>query len=406
MTSARPVVPLPAAGRWKRRLKAGLAAVVNPTLGLLAARGHRAESVAEPSIWPFSEPPTSILLVRFDVLGDTAMSLPLAADLKRRFPGATVVFATTPGSAPLVKLCRYIDDVLVVDAPALTHLQAGWRPSTWRTIRSFMAGLRRQRFDLAISLYGPLSGAIVGHSGSRWRVGIDGEAAGGNFDFTIPGTRAPGTRHEIEWVRDLGGDPAGDPPADLLIPDSAARDWLAREVPPAGARRRVVIHSGARTGSAKLWPESHWRELVGLLAGDDTRQLLFVGGPEDSAVASRLLPDPAGGHHNLAGQTSIAQLVALLATADLAISADSGPLHLAALLGRPVLGLYGPTDPTLSGPYGPAARTIVTDLPCHPCYDLRAPAICPFGDALCMDWIAPVDVYGQVVAILDPVGTG
>lgn len=406
MAKAPPVVPLPATGRWKRRLKAGVATLVNPSIGLLAARSHHSESVAEPSTWPFPEPPTSILLVRFDVLGDTAMSLPLAADLKRRFPGATVVFATTPGSAPLARLCRYIDDVLAVDAPALTHLQAGWKPSVWRTARSLIMALRRQRFDLAISLYGPLSGAIVGLSGSRWRVGVAGEAASGNFDFTVPGSRAPGTRHEIEWVRGLGGDPATDLPDDLLSPGPEARAWAAREVPPDNTRQRVVINPGARTGSAKLWPDSHWRKLVELIASEDSRQLVFVGGPEDSAVAARLLPEPAGPHRNLSGKTSIPQLVALLATADLTISADSGPLHLAALLGRPALGLYGPTDPTLSGPYGPAARTIVTDLPCHPCYDLRAPAICPFGDALCMDWIAPIDVYDQVVSMLDPGGTG
>ena len=406
MASPHPVVPLPAAGRWKRRFKAGVATLVNPTIGVLAALGHRSASVAAPSIWPFSEPPTSILLVRFDVLGDTAMSLPLAADLKRRFPGATLVFATTPTSAPLARLCRYIDDVLVVDAPALTHLQAGWKPSVWRTARSFMTGLRRQRFDLAISLYGPLSGATVGLSGSRWRIGIDGEAAGGNFDFTVPGSRAPGTRHEIEWVRGLGGDPAGDLPDDLLSVSPEACNWVEREVPLPDSRRRIVIHSGARTGSAKLWSEAHWRELVGMLAADESRQLVFVGGPEDAAVAARLLSDPAGSHRNLAGQTSIPQLIALLATADLTVSADSGPLHLAALLGRSALGLYGPTDPTLSGPYGPAARTIVTDLPCHPCYDLRAPAICSFGDALCMDWIAPAAVHEQVVAMLNPSGSG
>ena len=396
-----PVVRLPAAGRLKRLLKAGVTRLVIPAVGLAAARASRSRRATTPSVWPFAEDPTSILLVRFDVLGDTAMSLPLAADLKKRFPGASLVFATTPISAGLVRMCPYVDDVLVFDAPALTHLQAGWKPSSWRMARQFLTGLRNQRFDLAISLYGPLSGAIVGLSGARWRVGIAGEAAAGDFDFTVPGARAPGTRHEIEWVRSLGGNPTAPLPPDLLSPPSEARDWVERAVPSTVTRQRIVIHPGARTGSAKLWPELHWLDLIGLLAGEDSWQLVFVGGPGEAAIADRLLPNPAGPHLNLAGNTSIPQLVALLETAALTVSADSGPLHLASLLNRPALGLYGPTDPTLSGPYGPLARTIVTDLPCHPCYDLRAPAICPFGDALCMDWITPAQVHARIVAILD-----
>jgi lipopolysaccharide heptosyltransferase II len=396
-----PVVPLPSAGRLKRRFKSLVAAVANPGVGMLAGMVGNAARVPERSFWPFEQDPDSILLVRFDVLGDTAMSLPLAFDLKERFPGASVVFATTPASAPLVKLCPFVDDVLVVDAPSLTHLQSGWRPSRWQTALQFVTALRRQGFDLAISLYGPLSGPIVGLSGARWRVGFDGEAAPGNFDFAFPGGRGPGTRHEIDWVRQLGGRPGGDLPSNLIFPGRAERDWMRRELAPVGSRRRVVIHPGARTGSAKLWPERHWRELIDSLAGDDSVEVVVTGGSSEPAAGSRLLAGHGEPHQNISGRTSIPQLAALLETADLTVSADSGPLHLAALLGRPALGIYGPTDPGLSGPFGPLARTIVTDLPCHPCYDLRAPAICPFGDALCMEWITPSQVLREIAATLD-----
>ena len=397
-----PVVPLPSTGRLKRRIKAGTATIVNPGVGLLARVGSRTRRLREPSFWPFEDDPASILLVRFDVLGDTAMSLPLAFDLKQRYPGASVVFATTPTSAPLVKLCPYVDDVLTVDAPSLTHVQSGWRPLAWRTAFQFVSGLRRQSFDLAISLYGPLSGAIVGLSGARWRVGFTGEAAGGNFDFAIPGGRGPGTRHEIEWVRRLGGRPGGALPPNLLHTGRAEQEWAQRELTPTGSRKRVVIHPGARTGSAKLWPERHWRTLVDSLAGGIPLQVIVAGGSAETDLASRILTGHGEPNQNVAGRTSIPQLVALLETADLTVSADSGPLHLAALLGRPALGIYGPTNPGMSGPFGPRAQSIVTDLPCHPCYDLRAPAICPFGDALCMEWIAPAQVLREIVSMLGP----
>ena len=395
-----PVVPLPATGRLKRGIKAGTAAIVNPGMGLLASASKRTQQVSDPSFWPFEGDPASILLVRFDVLGDTAMSLPLAFDLKQKFPGASVIFATTPASAALVKMCPYVDDVLAVDAPSLTHFQAGWRLSRWGIAYQFVSGLRRQGFDLAISLYGPLSGAVVGLSGSRWRVGFTGEAAAGNFDFGVPGGRAPGTRHEVDWVRQLGGKPGSPLPPNLISPGRVEQEWGRREVAPTSSRNRIVLHPGARTGAAKLWPERHWRELITLLARHDSVQVVIAGGSSETAAASRLLEGQGEAYQSVAGRTSIPQLAALLDTADLTVSADSGPLHLAALLGRPALGLYGPTDPGLSGPYGPRARRIVTKLPCHPCYDLRAPAICPFGDALCMEWIAPAQVYREIVRML------
>ncbi len=370
----------------------------------MASRGSDSTRANGPSFWPFKDDPESILLVRFDVLGDTAMSLPLAFDLKQKFPGALVIFATTSTSAELVTLCPYVDDVLAVDAPSLTHIQGSWRPSLWRTTFQFVSDLRRQGFDLAISLYGPLSGAIVGLSQARWRVGIAGEAASGNFDFAFPGGRGPGTRHEIDWVRQLGGHPGGGLPSNLISPGRAERDWVRQELAPAGSRRRVVVHAGARTGSAKLWPEQNWRELVDLLSGDDSVQIVVAGGSSEMGAASRLLTGHSDVHQTVTGRTSIPQLVALLETADLTVSADSGPLHVAALLGRPALGLYGPTDPGLSGPFGPRGRSIVTDLPCHPCYDLRAPAICPFGDALCMEWITPTQVIQKIASVLDSEG--
>jgi ADP-heptose:LPS heptosyltransferase len=395
-----PVTPLPSRGRLKRFIKTNLTTTINPTIAFLANMIRQKTYAKQPGCWPFEQAPSKILLVRFDLLGDTALSLPLIFDLKQAFPESSIAFATSPAVSSLVQMCPYIDEVLAFDAPSLTHRQTNWQLSRWREAYEFLTELRTRNFDLAISLYGPLSGTLVGLSGSRWRVGFADEASSKNFDHSVQGGRGPRTRHEIDWVRHLGGQPGAEIPDNLISAGRSVNAWCQDKVGPKGSYTRLVLHTGARTGEAKLWPNQHWHDLVTLLDKHAMLQIIFVGGAAEAGTASALLHNLDKRHLSFAGRTTIPQLASILKTSDLTISADSGPLHLSALMGRPTLGLYGPTDPHLSGPYGIQAHTIVTKLPCHPCYDLRAPAICPFGDSLCMDWIRPLEVHKKIVAIL------
>lgn len=401
-----PVVPLPDRGRLKRFIKTNLTTAINPSIAFLANMSRQKTYAKQLGCWPFEQAPSKILLVRFDLLGDTALSLPLAFDLKQTFPESSIVFATSPTLSPLVQMCPYIDKVLTFDAPSLTHLQTNWQPSRWREAYRFLSELRIRNFDLAISLYGPLSGTLVGLCGSRWRVGFAGEASSSNFDYSMPGGRGLTKKHEVDWVRQLGGRPGARIPADLISTGAPEHEWCQTKVGPKGPYTRVVLHTGARTGEAKLWPKQHWHDLVTLLDKDDMLQMIFVGDTAEAGTASALLHNRDKRHLNFAGRTTIPQLASILKTSDLTISADSGPLHLSALMGRPTLGLYGPTNPHLSGPYGIRAHTIGTELPCHPCYDLRAPAMCPFDDSLCMAWIQPLEVHQKIMATVDREQTG
>ena len=105
---------------------------------------------------------------------------------------------------------------------------------------------------------------------------------------------------------------------------------------------------------------------------------------------------------SLVGRTSITELAALLDRATLVASGDSGPLHLAVALGRPLLAVYGPTDPRIYGPYG--ARAAVSlhrrALPCSPCYTLAATAECPLGDPICMRLITPGEMVASALVLL------
>ena len=397
----RPVVPLPAKGRRRRKLKAILGRGILAIAGTAArlSRLRRGPPSDVRGLWPFPEPPRSILLVRFDLIGDTLMSLTLAADLKSIFPNSKITFLTTPGSARIAQLCPYVDHSLAVDIPAVTHLQGALGRRSWTTSISAIREIRKSRFDLAISLYGPLAGCVTGLSGARWRVGYESEAPAGCLDLALPGRRLPGTKHEVEWLRGLADRDATTPPVwSLAIPGDAG--CRAAKLIPEGDDPLVVIHTGARNGGAKMWPAERWKELAVLITKKTGARLLTVGDEFERKTARSVIRSTLR-TRDLTGKTSLAELAAVVARCDVLISGDSGPLHLATALGKRVVGLYGPTDPILSGPFADDAIIVRAGIPCSPCYDLRAPAECPFGDTLCMEWITPHQVMEAVLKQLD-----
>ena len=355
---------------------------------------------AQGDFWPFEASPKTILLVRFDVMGDTVMSLYLAADLKSMYPEAEITFATTPASAPVVELCPHVDHVLQADMPAVTHARSAIRLGAWTTSLAMLGRIRSASFDLAISVYGPLSGAVVGTSGAKWRIGYQSESPSGCFDLSLPGSRAPGTRHEVQWIRGLVG--RGEKPLskEIILPHARAKRRAEELLPQDDGRPVVAIHPGAKTGDAKQWPPDSWRSLVELLQSERRARVVVVGDAGQRDRGNYILGSGRE-KDNLAGKTSIAELSAIVTRCHVLVSGDSGPLHLAAALNIPVVGLYGPTDPVLSGPFADHGRHLAAGIPCSPCYDLRAPAICPFGDQLCMKWIRPQQVLEAVVTQLE-----
>jgi len=146
-----------------------------------------------------------------------------------------------------------------------------------------------------------------------------------------------------------------------LGPDDldAARRVLA-DVP----RPRVVLHPAARWGT-KLWEPERWRTLAALLA-EEGAGIVVTGSQADMEMAAAICDGLQPAPRSLAGRLSLKTLAAVLRSADLMITVDSGPMHIAAALGTPVVALFGPTDPARTGPLGPG-RVLRQPLPCSPC---------------------------------------
>jgi lipopolysaccharide heptosyltransferase II len=223
---------------------------------------------------------------------------------------------------------------------------------------------------------------------------------GGRFHWRIP---------DVEYVSRLietiGAPPIDVPPV-LPIPDrvrAAGREALVE----AGVdlnRPLVVIHAGSINGSAKRWPVSHWSRFVDQLHARSGAQIVSIGSAADASLAEEVRAGAAAPVISVAGKTDIESLIGLIAHADLVASGDSGPLHLAAAAERPLLAVYGPTDPRIHGPFRPIApvRLLRSDIVCSPCYSMAATAECPLGDPVCMRLVSVESMVERALELLQP----
>ncbi|MGH2502506.1 MAG: lipopolysaccharide heptosyltransferase II, partial [Ktedonobacterales bacterium] len=218
----------------------------------------------------------------------------------------------------------------------------------------------------------------------------------------VPGARYQIQQRETRYVLALAAAAGGivvpgDEVPHLSVPPAERarmRATLAEARTRLGASGPLIaLHAGARNGQAKRWPARHWAALARLLADELGAVVTLTGAPNEASLAGDVERMAGRPLLNLCGQTTLPALKALLAECDLVISGDSGPMHIACALGRPVIALHGPTDPAISGPTTPDAIVLQLGLWCSPCYDVSATAECRFGNPVCMKDLTPSMVY-------------
>ncbi len=369
----------------KRRARALLGQIVSAGLVPVLA-WMRLWRVARGGPGPMAEP-QSVLLVRIDLMGDVVNGLSAAHAARQRWPSAHIAFLAPPRWRAIVDRCSAVDETIAIDPGEITHWPACLDAGRWIRVFGALRQVRARRFDVAVSIYGPIAGTVVALSGARERRGYRREAPPFSFERAFDGGRDNGGPHETELATALVEASAPtwhtvDQIGDLPMPE--ALEGFGRPL--------VVAHAGASHGDAKRWRETHWEQALKSIA-DEGSTVSFVGLSADAPMATRMaLAVP--GLIDLTGETSIELLMGTLFTADLVISTDSGPAHLARALGTRVIALHGPTDVALHGPGDPSCVALRVDIPCGPCYDFREAATCAFGDTLCMQWLAP-DAVGR-----------
>ncbi|MDX2199368.1 MAG: lipopolysaccharide heptosyltransferase II [Phycisphaerae bacterium] len=349
---------------------------------------------------PASRRPLRILIIKPSSLGDIVHGLPVLAGVRAAYPDAHVAWLIGKAFAPLLERHSMIDELIIFDRK---HYGRLWfDPRSALDFIGFVRELRSREFDLILDLQGLVRSSLLAwFTGARIRVGF-AQAREFAWLFYTKLVRVDASDiHAVDRNRALArsiGLPVDPPHFPLEIRDEervAARRLLAAaatgensaegsaagesRLPPA-ATDFVAVLPGARWATKQWTPDGFAAVLRRLLDGG--RRCILLGGPDDRQLADDLVAR-VGPHRaltNLVGKTTLRELAALLEAAAHVLTVDSGPMHIAAALQKPLTALFGPTNPERTGPYLPTARVIRNALPCMPCYRRK----CPLGHHNCM----------------------
>ncbi|CAN5854073.1 glycosyltransferase family 9 protein [soil metagenome] len=343
--------------------------------------------------------PARILLVRLERIGDLLMTLPAIADVRAAAPGAEIDLAVGGWNAEVARSVSGVSTVHVVDAPWLARENAG--ASIGPLLRTAI-GWRKRRYDLAVNFEPDIrSNAILALSGARWTAGYRSAGGGPLLDQALD--YQPG-EHTVDNARRLAHAVLGGAPATavrmLAIPEADRRE---AEALLAGGRRPFVAMHVAGGRPVKQWDPRHFTEVARHLIESRGATIFLTGSPDDAALISQVKTGlPAGRAVDLSGVSSLLTVAAVLECCDLMITGDTGPMHLAAAVGTPIVAVFGPSDPRRYAPQGPRDRVIRVDLPCAPCNRIRLPpARCTGRIPDCLALVTPDRVLGAALTILD-----
>ena len=327
-------------------------------------------------------PAVRILLIRPDHLGDVLLTLPAVAALRSALPDAHITYLVADGVAPVPRHCPAVDATMTVPFPPLS----AWPdPPGWADAVARLAPALRGRFDAAILSRpdDPVSGALVAAAGVPIRVGF---ATPGTRPFLTVALPPPDRRHvaavainlALAAAEQLGAPVQADTGRSPCFVPTADDEEEASSVvgPPRrdGQAGPIVLHPGSGW-PLKNWPSLRWGSLAAALARRYGVTPFVTGGPREEALVRAVVDASGRRARGLAGCLSLGGLAALFRRARLVIATDSGPLHLAAMVGAPVVGLYGPADPLEFGPWCPddRRRIVRAQLACSPCRTLADP---------------------------------
>jgi lipopolysaccharide heptosyltransferase II len=343
----------------------------------------------------------NVLSVRLDTMGDVLMTGPAMRALRSAVPGRRITLLTSPQAAAIAELMPEVDEAIVYEAPWMKHSGA---PDPAADV-SMIAALRERAFDAAVifTVYtqSALPAALLCHlAGIPLRAAHSREKPYRLLTHRLP-EREPDelVRHEVRRQLDLAaalGAPAADEPLRVALP-AAARERAGTVLSDAGLSdggRWAVLHAGS-SASSRRYPEELWAAACRALAGDHELELVFTGDAGEAELVERLRAMAGGAGVSVAGRLTLAELAAVLEAAPLLIAGNTGPVHLAAAVGTPVVDLYALTNPQHT-PWGVPNRVLSHDVPCRWCYA----SVCPKGHHRCLRGVHPEEVVEAALELL------
>lgn len=307
-----------------------------------------------------------VLVTRMKYIGDVVLTTPLLRSLRRALPGAHIAYLADRHAASLLAGNPFLDEIIPYDFSL---------PAIREQVRVAVL-LRRRRFDLVLDLFSnPRSALLSWLSGATVRVGLDRRGRRQLYTLRVRDDGRPKTAVEFhnQFLRTVGIEPVSTRPELFLSDEERARirEHLLDRIFPRNVSPRgplVALHAGA-TWPAKQWGIDRFALLAQLLRARLDARVVVTGGPTDASTVADVVRG-AGGSALPAGTLPLRQVAALLNVCDVAVCNDGGPMHIAAALGTPTIGLFGPGEEQIWFPYDPAEghRALRKDVVCHPCH--------------------------------------
>ena len=337
-----------------------------------------------------------ILVVQTSFLGDTILTLPLLAEIKRLFPDSQLTLLCTPAARELLLGYPVVDEIIVDEKRSADR---GWM-GLWRKAKL----LRAKRFTLALCPHKSFrSGLLLSLARIPYRVGFVQSKCAFLFHVRV---KRNGKRHDIErtlsileglGIRTDDCERALDLPIAANLEQEVTEQLLAAGVDT--TKMLVGIHPGS------VWPTKRWSaegfiRLIGLLKQKYPCEILLFGGSEDAEVVAEVHKRCGGCAVSLVNRISLRHLPAALSRCKFFVTNDSGPMHVAVARRVPVVAVFCATTPALGFyPYSARAVVVEKNLPCRPCSS-HGSRRCPLGTEDCMRLIRAEDVFQAVERLL------
>lgn len=347
-----------------------------------------------------------ILIIKPSSFGDIIHALPVLNGLRRRYPTSHISWLVSSSLVGLLEGHPALDSIIPFDRKHYGRIGRSLKATIDFT--RFVGQLNRSGFDLVLDLQGLFRSAFMAlTTGAGVRIGFDAAREMAPMLYTRR-IRSPRTRmHAVDAnylvARSLGFD--HEPLRFDLAVNDVAREAMRRQLVEKGVRQDqdyIVVVPGTRW-ETKRWPVNRFVQVIEEFSLRRRLPVVLAGAPDEMTIAQELTGRVRSPLINLVGGTTIPQLVALIAGARLAVMHDTGPMHLAAALGTPMVTLYGPTDPLLTGPYHREETILRVEVACSPCR-IRRVSECPHGHR-CMQELETKRVLERIEALLSEEGT-
>jgi len=328
-----------------------------------------------------------ILLIKLRYIGDVVLCTPLLPLIRKHFPDAKLTFLVNPGTEGVLCGNPYLDEVMIVP-------RQGWMKQ-W----AFIRGLRKRGFDVVLDLTDADRSALLSWwSGASVRIGYNREKRWRGTCYTHVRPSTYGSMHMVDYhaqaLVPLGIVEAVGLPELFVGEEERQKSERLLVGLPSATQFLVLLHPTARY-ELKAWPLERFAALADWLVGQGA-QVAIIGSQQEWLIGQQIVNVARKKLVNLMGQTPIPELAGLMKRSGLLIANDGGPLHIAAAVGCPAIGLFGPSDPAVWGPRGHTSRVIYKGVDCEECF---YPG-CSRGEESCMRQISVEEVCQAAQAFL------